>query len=205
MGLDNYPQPYPCEILGIAKYSYSGLKERLIRLYEIITRKQSSKLIIGCEKVNCPFRDVNVIRGMLGTHCWLRGKVYDWLVRYATGNEYTLYEPQTPDDLMYILNCLKGLKIDKKSDEELMKMFPERFEDLEHIRVTPDFEEWRKHIDNLEEYLEEYNRQFTVEDKRKMVLEEIREDYKALVSYLKTLLSINEWVNHPDAVLEAWW
>ena len=87
MGLDNIPQPYPCEIKGCAVYTEDGK--------------------IDCEKTDCPYKKIKHVIGIFGTYCWLRGKVYDHMVVEATNGKYTLYSDLTADELKEILEAVK--------------------------------------------------------------------------------------------------
>jgi|GEM_PF-4403620 len=109
MGLDNIPQPYPCELMGIA------VKDAWDR--------------IMCEKTNCPFKKVRHTIGMLGTDCWLRGKVYEPIVSFLG---FTLYEDLTVDDLKKILEALKKEKnsLYDKFDEREVNQLITYFETL---------------------------------------------------------------------------
>jgi hypothetical protein len=77
MGLDNMPHDYPCTSGGTA-------------VMETITmRDGSTDERIDCEATikvgGCPFTNANPpekgrVMGMMGTHCWYRGKYGNWLV-----------------------------------------------------------------------------------------------------------------------------
>jgi len=58
MGLDNYPNPYPCEAKGTAVHDREGR--------------------IDCEATKCWFRDDEHVCGAFGTFCWFRGKCLAW-------------------------------------------------------------------------------------------------------------------------------
>jgi hypothetical protein len=77
MGLDNYPEPYPCKVLeskGELKIAYT----------------EDRKII--CEETNCPFRqNFSWIIGFFGTYCWIRGKVYEKYVENLN-SDFSLYE-----------------------------------------------------------------------------------------------------------------
>jgi len=76
MGLDNYPEPYPCKVLeskGELKIAYT----------------EDRKII--CEETNCPFKqNFSWIIGIFGTYCWIRGKVYEKYVENL--GDFSLYE-----------------------------------------------------------------------------------------------------------------
>ena len=87
MGLDNYPRPYPCEVLGYAVYTNDGK--------------------INCDEVPCPFKNIGHVIGILGTWCWIRGGYYNHIVEEATNGEYSLYADLTLDDLKKVLDAVK--------------------------------------------------------------------------------------------------
>jgi hypothetical protein len=82
MGLDNMPHEYPC-ISGDTA------------VMETITmRDGSTDERIDCAATikagGCPFTNANPpekgrVMGMLGTHCWYRGKYGNWLINALTG------------------------------------------------------------------------------------------------------------------------
>jgi len=101
MGLDNFPQPLPCKVMGTAIMTENGL--------------------VKCSETKCPFKELqHVIGAMFGTDCWLRGKVYDPIVRYATDKVYTLYEPLNVEELQSIL-----AELTSREDELVRKFAPE--------------------------------------------------------------------------------
>lgn len=56
MGLDNYPDPYPCKKLGVV----------------IFTEDER----IDCDRTaQCPFRHDDTPTGVFGASCWYRGKI----------------------------------------------------------------------------------------------------------------------------------
>ena len=83
MGLDNYPESYPCLALEEAG------KLKLVR------DKDGEP---ECKATNCPFKP-------LPTGCWIRGKVFNKYVHECC--DESLYEDKTRDELEFILQSLK--------------------------------------------------------------------------------------------------
>ena len=114
MGLDNIPQPYPCLILEKA----GKLK---------VVRDEEGRIL--CHKTSCPFRDFKEYYiGILGTFCWLRGKIFDDVVFEVT--EYTLYDELTRKDIENILKILKERKGEWKEYEAEINYLIKYFETL---------------------------------------------------------------------------
>ena len=82
MGLDNYPEPYPCELLKEAG------KLKLVRDVDGDP---------DCKSTNCPFTT-------LPTGCWIRGKVFNKFVQKCC--DESLYEDKTREELDYIIQSL---------------------------------------------------------------------------------------------------
>ena len=83
MGLDNYPEPYPCLALDEAG------KLKLVR---------DEAGDPECKATNCPFKP-------LPTGCWVRGKVFNKYVNECCGE--SLYEDKIREELNFILQSLK--------------------------------------------------------------------------------------------------
>lgn len=92
MGLDNYPDPEPCIVLEKA----GKLK---------IVRNERGQIL--CEQTNCPFNKLSHIIGIFGTYCWIRGKVYNYIVEEVTNDKYSLYDDLTKEELVEILKAIK--------------------------------------------------------------------------------------------------
>ena len=122
MGLDNIPQPRPCQNLKfVKKYNIPvvrrselkklskkeiakklGLDMRRKRVKEFLKNLKKDKNVVNCEK--CVFREKHHIIGILGNYCWLRGKVYDDITQEVG---ITLYQDLDRDDLLLLLKELK--------------------------------------------------------------------------------------------------
>ena len=85
MGLDNFPEPYPCSTLQEANK------------LEIIMNKFGN---IDCDATNCPFIKINTWSG-----CWIRGKVFNKYIQESCGA--SLYTDKTRQQLDLILQSLK--------------------------------------------------------------------------------------------------
>lgn len=83
LGLDNYPEPYPCKVLEEAG------KLKLVRNEDGDPE---------CKATNCPFTH-------LPAGCWVRGKVFNKYVYECCGE--SLYEDKVREDLDYIVKSLK--------------------------------------------------------------------------------------------------
>jgi len=94
MGLDNFPDPLPCEVLE---------KQGLLTL----VRKDSK---IDCERTNCPFKKVRVVRGIFGTYCWIRGKYYENIIE-SIDSSFSFYRNNPRKELERLLMVLE-LKYD---------------------------------------------------------------------------------------------
>ena len=93
MGLDNIPEPYPCE----------G-KDTTIRTKEDKIDCDAMK-----KKGVCPVLNHNHPIGMLGTYCWFRGKVIaselDALGYYNLETEF--FSDKSPDEIESLLDNVK--------------------------------------------------------------------------------------------------
>jgi len=92
MGLDNFPQKYPCKTRGTAVMS-----PRLNRDGEQIIDPETNEVMesVDCEETQacggCPYKnafaksglDSGAVYGMFGTDCWYRGKYGNWLINEA--------------------------------------------------------------------------------------------------------------------------
>ncbi len=93
MGLDNIPEPYPCE----------G-KDTTIRTNEDKIDCDAMK-----KKGVCPVLNHNHPIGMLGTYCWFRGKVIASELE-ALGYsdlETEFYSYKSPDEIRYLIESVK--------------------------------------------------------------------------------------------------
>ncbi len=91
MGLDNFPHEYPCKRQGTAV-----IEKRTHTWTDDEGKVQSEDSYpIDCEATadagGCPFLNADppaegAVLGMLGTHCWYRGKYGNWLLRALSSN-----------------------------------------------------------------------------------------------------------------------
>jgi len=125
MGLDNYPDKLPCK---------SGKIK--------VVRTEDGK--IDCLRTECPFKEIgHVTGGVTGTFCWLRGGVYDDIVRWATSEENTLYEPLERKEVEEILKLLRS----KKAEFTEKNPSPQLREDhealIKYFETLLSFENWK--------------------------------------------------------------
>ena len=121
MGLDNYPDPYPCELLEEA----GNLK---------LVRDEYGDL--ECKATNCPFTS-------LPTGCWIRGKVFDKYEQECC--DKSLYEDKTREQLDYIAKSLKEQYSRVYSDEEKIINIDdqEKMRQLiKYLEILLSIEEW---------------------------------------------------------------
>ena len=123
MGLDNYPEPYPCESLEEA----GKLK---------IVRDEYGDP--ECKATNCPFKP-------LPTGCWIRGKVFNKYVHECCGELTTLYEDKTREELANIFQSLKEYFNRSYPDEEKIVDF-DAYSHLrqliEYLEILLSIKEW---------------------------------------------------------------
>ena len=98
MGLDNIPVPRPC----------------IVRKYALVDGEGK----VLCSLVNCPYKYVPHVIGVIGTWCWLRGDEYEHIVDEATYGMYTLYQELTAEDLKKILEMIRYYKPSNQYDDE---------------------------------------------------------------------------------------
>ena len=121
MGLDNYPDPYPCELLEEAG------KLKLVR--DVYGDPE-------CKATNCPFTS-------LPTGCWIRGKVFNKYVYECCGE--SLYEDMTREQLDYVLRSLKEhYKRTYPDEKKIINMDNEgKMQQLiEYLEILLSIEEW---------------------------------------------------------------
>jgi len=99
VGLDNYPEPRPCEIL-----------EKAGKLR--IARVEDGR--IDCRETDCPFKKIRKVVGLLGSYCWIRGKAYN---EYAEEVGYSLYDDLGRPELEDLLRRLRA-RYGDGSDED---------------------------------------------------------------------------------------
>jgi len=116
MGLDNIPRPYPC----------------VANRYAMFTADRR----IDCDATRCPFMPLKHIVGILGTYCWLRGKVYNRVVHAATNGRHSLYNDLGLAELREILEAVKGWQPgeeDRREDPEVEERRRELVQYLETL------------------------------------------------------------------------
>jgi len=121
LGLDNIPQPYPCKSLA------------RVKKLKISYKYKDGKRLINCSNTPCPFHELSHIIGILGTHCWLRGKVYNAVVEEYLGR--SLYKKLSRRELEDILSGLKDVFLGGKvsCDGETFKLALELISYLETL------------------------------------------------------------------------
>lgn len=140
MGLDNLPEVPPCENL-IKKYpgkaevvdipieyissefisSITSREENIGENFEILKHyfpeyhmkvyTVNGKVVI-CHPSICPFKLISHTIGVLGALCWLRGKVYNYIIEGVS--PFTLYDDLEPEDIKSIYYILKHI-VEQKS------------------------------------------------------------------------------------------
>ena len=121
MGLDNYPDPYPCELLEEAG------KLKLVRDEDGDPE---------CKATKCPFT-------RLPTGCWIRGKVFNKYVYECCGE--SLYEDKTREQLDCIVKSLKEKFKKEYLDEKKFINTDERAKMqqlIEYFEILLSIEEW---------------------------------------------------------------
>ena len=121
MGLDNYPDPYPCELL-----------EEVGKLKLVRDEDGDPE----CKATNCPFTS-------LPTGCWIRGKVFNKYVQECCSE--SLYEDKTIEQLDHIAKSLKEQysriysdekKIINNDDQAKMQQL------IEYLEILLSIDEW---------------------------------------------------------------
>jgi len=103
MGLDNYPDPYPCRKLGVV----------------VFTEEEK----IDCDRtVQCPFRDDDTPTGIFGTSCWYRGKVLARELEALGMNELA-------SECYQDMHCSEAAEFSEKLDD-LANSLEERLDDF---------------------------------------------------------------------------
>ena len=121
MGLDNYPDPYPCELL-----------EEVGKLKLVRDEDGDPE----CKVTDCPFT-------RLPTGCWIRGKVFNKYVQECCSE--SLYEDKTIEQLDHIAKSLKEQysriysdekKIINDDDQAKMQQL------IEYLEILLSIDEW---------------------------------------------------------------
>jgi len=121
LGLDNYPDPYPCELL-----------EEVGKLKLVRDEDGDPE----CKATNCPFTS-------LPTGCWIRGKVFNKYVQECCSE--SLYEDKTIEQLDHIAKSLKEQysriysdekKIINNDDQAKMQQL------IEYLEILLSIDEW---------------------------------------------------------------
>jgi len=98
MGLDNYPDEYPCIARGVAVYKPQTDKDGQPLYHSDGTVKKQFSCQLTQEAGACPWKNhptrpaEGAVYGMLGTDCWYRGKYGTYLLEALdVDNESFLY------------------------------------------------------------------------------------------------------------------
>jgi hypothetical protein len=121
LGLDNYPEPYPCKTL-----EETG-KLKLVRDVDGDS---------DCKFTNCPFTT-------LPTGCWIRGKVFNKFVQECC--DESLYEDKTREELSYIIQSLNEHYRRSYPDKETITNIDEHAklqQLIEYLEILLSIEEW---------------------------------------------------------------
>ena len=88
------------------------------------TRDEDGELIIDCENMDCPFKKLDIIRGIMYTYCSIRGKVYEDVIDGLDIND-SLYNNHTNKQAAELLRKLEAKREIVEDDEKLIKTLKE--------------------------------------------------------------------------------